>query len=92
MRTNRNWVNGMVKRAAILACILFPLSGIAADFSLNEQLLRAAESGSLEQVKALLAKGGNVNARDEDGQTALSLASADNYPESVEYLKAHGAK
>ena len=43
-------------------------------------------------MKFLIDKGADVNATSKDGQTALSLVSAKNQPEVVEYLKAHGAK
>ena len=76
MRTNRNWVICMLGAAAILACTLFPVFGFAADSSVNEQLLRAAEEGSLEQVKALLAKGGDVNAKDDYRRTVLMRAES----------------
>jgi ankyrin repeat protein len=39
----------------------------------------------------LLAKGVNINARDEDGNTPLLLASADGYTDMVEVLLKHWA-
>jgi uncharacterized protein len=52
------------------------------EFSVNEQLLRAAPKGSLEQVKALLSKGADVNAKDETGKTVLMYAIGE-YPHNL---------
>lgn len=60
MKTSRKGVDKMCATVAILACILLPVSAIAAESSVNEQMLQAAENGSLEQVKAVLAKGAEV--------------------------------
>ena len=92
MRANDNWGIGMLTATAILACILVPVS-VAAEQSVNEQLLRAAEKGSPEEIKTLLAKGGDLNAKTENGHTVLDSASSfQDQPEVVQYLKAHGAK
>ena len=42
----------------------------------NESLLDAARNGRTETVKALVAEGANVNAKDEDGDTALMYVCA----------------
>ena len=60
MGISRTWLIGIV---AISVCILLTLSAPATSPSLNEQLLSAAEAGSLERVKSLLAKGADVNAK-----------------------------
>jgi ankyrin repeat protein len=52
----------------------------------------AALGKHLEIVKYLIDKGADVNAKDKNGQTAVSLASEKNQTEIVQYLKAHGAK
>ncbi len=57
----------------------------------------AASIGILETVKLLLDKGADVNARNNEGQSALSLALESAYPGSdrndiVELLRQHGAK
>jgi ankyrin repeat protein len=91
MRSNRPWVNRMLTTAAILACILSPVSGIAADPSVNEQLLQAAESGSLDQISALLAQGGDVNAEDENGRTVLMKAARSVNIEALKLLIDRGA-
>ncbi len=48
--------------------------------------------GNPEIVKLLIARGANVNAKDKEGQTALSLAIRNNLPEIAEILKKAGAK
>lgn len=86
MRTNRTWVRRMLRTAAILACILLPVSAIAAEPSCNEHLLLAAENGSGEQAKTLPAKGGDVNAQDEYGRTALMKAAERGNLEVVKFF------
>jgi ankyrin repeat protein len=44
---------------------------------LNYQLFYAARKGDLEQVKSLLSKGADVNAKDKDGGTALNCNNLD---------------
>ena len=43
---------------------------IAADLSVNEQLLRTPKYGSVEDIEALLAKGGDVNAKGQQRRDA----------------------
>lgn len=51
----------------------------------------AMEDGSLDEVKKLLDSGANVNAKNEDGETALHLAARWNIYELVKCLADHGA-
>jgi ankyrin repeat protein len=61
------------------------------DPSVNEQLLKVAEDGSLEQVKTLLAKGADVNAKGNIGVTALMSAARSGNLEVVKFLIDKGA-
>ncbi|MDX6446974.1 MAG: Notch 1 [Blastocatellia bacterium] len=55
-------------------------------------LRQAAQDGQMTAVKELLAKGANVNARDEAGRTPLLwVAPARDNPEMVKFLIAKGA-
>ncbi|HEY9708877.1 MAG TPA: ankyrin repeat domain-containing protein, partial [Oculatellaceae cyanobacterium] len=57
-----------------------------------ELLLRkAAQSGNLTQVQAILAQGANVDATDRDGTTALMFAAHPGYTEIVRALLEAGA-
>lgn len=72
---------------------LFP-SGMS-KYDRKKQLnrfLRAASEGNLEEIKKLIADGVSVNAKDEDGETALLSAAAKDRAELVEYLLAEGAR
>ena len=59
--------------------------------SKNLELLEAVRVGNLELVKKLLKAGVNVDARNNDGETSLMLASSNGYLEAVEYLTQNGA-
>ena len=52
-------------------------------------LMIASKNGHLGVVQLLVEKGANVNAKDEDGKTALDIAET---PEIKEYLRSNGAK
>ena len=56
------------------------------DLSMNKLLLQAADKGHLEQVKTLLKKGTDVNAKDQSGQTALMAAAGRGHLEMVKLL------
>jgi ankyrin repeat protein len=52
----------------------------------NEELLAAARKGDVDAVKALLAKGADVNAKNSYGATALSYAADKGHLEVVKVL------
>jgi len=52
----------------------------------------AVDRGHLEIVKLLLSKGADVNARTEDGRTALSLVGKTKCSEIRTLLLKHGTK
>ncbi len=64
------------------------------EYSMEEcanQLINAVKSGKLSTLKRLLSKGYDVNAQDEDGNTALIYAIHKNFSGSVKFLIENGA-
>lgn len=55
--------------ATIVVCTI--LANTVSAGELEDQLINSARSGRVDEVKSLLDKGANINARDAKGQTAL---------------------
>jgi ankyrin repeat protein len=58
---------------------------------MRNELHCCAESGNLEKVTQLVEGGANIDETDEDGMTALAMASLKVRFEIVVYLVKHGA-
>lgn len=65
---------------------------LKAQVVLDEQLFKAAKRGSLITIKALLARGARVNARDTLLRTPLHYAAQKGYLKIVSLLLDHGAR
>jgi ankyrin repeat protein len=72
-------------------CIALGVGWAAAVSPPPEDLFNAAISGDATTVQALLARGADVNARANNGATALMLASQNGHNEVVQDLLAKGA-
>ena len=73
---------------SILVAVVFI---IAAGCAILSPLMEASRKGDTDQVQALLAKGADVNAKDNDGFTALMWAAFYDRTETVQALLAKGA-
>src|SRR5205807_4891426 len=62
------------------------------DAGSRHELARAVEQGDIARVQALFAAGGDVNARDDDGQTLLMKATVQGQLDLVHLLLDHGAR
>ncbi len=80
----------MLKFRVICLLILLPLFAFAQDA--NDELLEAARKSDVEKVKALLAKGANVNAKSSYGVTPLGFACSRGSVEIVKLLLDSGAE
>lgn len=79
-----------MKILQLFALSVLMIQGIYAN-SYDKALIEAAEMGDLNKVKSLVAKGANVNARDEYGFTVLMNAvSISN--KAIRYLESKGIK
>ena len=81
-------------RSALKVCRLATVMLVATAWStaaLCSEIHDAAGRGDLPAVTSLLAKGADVNAKDNSGQTALMFASSNGHKEVVQLLLAKGA-
>ena len=75
-----------VASALAILCAALPISVYA-----NDDLLRAAARGNLNQVRRQLDEGADIDYRDEVGQTALALAAQNGHVPVVQELINRGA-
>ena len=66
-------MRGMTGALVPLLVLLAPTSALARDNTTS--LIEAARKGEVHTVKKLLAKGADVNAKDQSGRTALMEAA-----------------
>ncbi len=59
---------------------------------LNSSLIKSAESGDFDKVKLKLKNGADINAKGNDGLTAIYKASEKGYSKIVEFLLKNGAE
>ena len=57
----------------------------------NNAFIRAAGRGDLMSVRHFLSQGAHLDAKDENGSTALHVACGNNYPEVAQHLFMQGA-
>src|SRR5262249_13358681 len=83
---------GTMLRPVSASCLLVALvAAAAAAEGLKEDLWAAAKKGDAAQVKALLARGADVNTQTAYHRTALSLAAEKGHLEVVKLLLSHKA-
>lgn len=58
---------------------------------MNDKLIAAAQEGKLDEVKALIEAGADVNAA-KNGKTALDIARENGHVAVVELLRSHQAQ
>ncbi len=99
-RRRIGWLRGAgaVAGVAIVAVLQLPYGFWQRTFvdrmspeRVNEVFVFAAATGDLDTVRALHARGVEVNSRVSNGATALHAAAASGRVDLVEYLLAHGA-
>ena len=82
-----------LKKHQALVAVICAIGILIGPFSsyagINEELWYAAREGNTARVKALLAKGADVNAKDNDGVTALMAAVRGGHSDTIKFLKQH---
>ena len=66
-----------------LLLIVLPVQDVCRARNLDKLVLDACKTNDAEKVQSILSNGANVNSRDQDGRTALIVASLFGNPETV---------
>ncbi len=74
---------------ALALCLILASAAMAGE--LDARLFKAAQQGDVAAVQALLARGANLNARDETNGTVLKMAAMYGKTEVVRFLLGKGA-
>jgi len=74
---NVDWNNRVLKIACLTVLMMGSAVAMDVERDLDSLLIRAAKTGSRRQVEQFLKEGAMVNAKDEEGNTALMMAVRD---------------
>ncbi|MBI4824375.1 MAG: ankyrin repeat domain-containing protein [Nitrospirae bacterium] len=77
-------ISNVLFLALLISVLFIPLSLYA---GINDDLIIAAARGDIAKIKELLDKGADVNAKTNDGMTALMLAADKGHTEIVRLLE-----
>jgi len=80
----------MLKSPIWFCLSLFSLA-MGQDINLSAQLIEAAAKGEVQRVQTLLKQGADINAQDQQGRTALLVATRGNHIEVARVLIQNGA-
>ncbi|TGJ98902.1 ankyrin repeat domain-containing protein [Leptospira langatensis] len=75
-------------KAGLALIFSLSLSVLSATTEIDRQFLSSVKEGDLKKVETLLTQGAGIDAKDDDGRTALMLAEGEDV---VEFLIKHGA-
>ena len=78
--------------AGTLVILLLGTVCVQAISEKDQELIDAAEDGDIKEVKAAIKAGADVNAKANDGDTALIYAASLGYTEIVKILEDAGAE
>ena len=80
----------MKKVLVVFLVLVFAVTIFAQDK--NAELFDAVKDGDLATVQKLISKGADVNAKDNDGSTALKIAIDFGKSDVADFLRSKGAK
>jgi hypothetical protein len=91
-RIVKGWVLGLGLALSLMAIGCSGTHAMPGQRDMDMRLIRAAEAGRVEEMKVLLRRGADIDARDKDGWTPYLAAASMGRMDAMRILKALGAK
>ena len=92
----KSFTKGLILGLGAILCLMAigcsGTHGMPGQRDMDLRLIRAAESGRVEEMKILLRRGADINAMDKDGWTPYLAAASMGRMDAMRILKALGAK
>jgi hypothetical protein len=88
----RGWILGLGTILCLMAIGCSGTHAVPGTRDMDLRLIRAAEAGRVEEMKILLRRGADINARDKDGWTPYLAAASMGRMDAMRILKVLGAK
>ena len=92
LTNTKGWILGLLALISMMAIGCSGTHGMPSQHDMDMRLIRAAEAGRMEEIKVLLRRGADINARDKDGWTPYLAAASMGKMDAMRLLKALGAK
>ena len=92
MTTTHRRPHSLTRIALVTAVAIFSAGGYLSASGIDDRLIDAAGYGEVAMVELLLDRGADIEARDDDGETALMAASEEGHDEVAAVLRAWVAK
>ncbi len=88
----KGWILGLGLVLSLMAIGCSGTHAMPGQRDMDIRLIRAAEAGRVEEMKVLLRRGADINAKDAEGWTPYLAAASMGRMDAMRILKALGAK
>jgi ankyrin repeat protein len=92
LTNTKGWILGLLALISMLTIGCSGNMGMPTQHDMDMRLIRAAENGRMEEMKILIRRGADIDARDKDGWTPYLAAASMGKMDAMRLLKALGAK
>lgn len=92
LTNTKGWILGLLVLISLQAIGCSGTIGMPTQRDMDLRLIRAAEAGRMEEMKILIRRGADINARDDEGWTPYLAAASMGKMDAMRLLKALGAK
>ena len=92
LTNTKGWILGLLALISMMAIGCSGTHGMPTQRDMDLRLIRASEAGRMEEMKILIRRGADIDARDNEGWTPYLAAASMGKMDAMRLLKALGAK